>query len=161
MRYLPLILAVLPLGAQAICKDPPCRPEPVDPPVPACASADRCGTACCGRFSLSGYSYPHCANPAKSLCCPEGWVEVGNTGKCCPRGFILLGGAKCYPRRTVLCGGEYCVGLCDSVSRKCRSTITDQECQALGWAGAYATTPRSYSCDTYDEMGCCQPVPPQ
>ncbi|KAJ4209636.1 hypothetical protein NW759_013283 [Fusarium solani] len=152
MRYLPLILAVLPIAAQAICKDPPCRPEPGDPPVPACASADRCGTACCKQEDSF---HPHCANPAKSLCCPEGEVEVGNTGKCCPRGFILLGGAKCCPRRSILCGGECCVGSCDSVSRKCRSTITDQECQALGWTGACATTPRSRSCDGCDALGCC------
>ena len=153
MRYLPLVLAVLPMVAQAICKDPPCNPEPAETPAaPACAPADRCGTACCKQVA---FFHPHCANPAKSLCCFEGEVEVGNTGKCCPQRFILLGGAKCCPPRSILCGGECCVGSCDSVSRRCRSTITDRECQALGWAGACATTPRSKSCAGCDALGCC------
>jgi hypothetical protein len=122
-----------------------------------CSPSERCGTKCCNPDTDTGDDFHlyHCANAAKSLCCFEGEVEVGNTGKCCPRGSILLGGTKCCDPRSILCGGECCVGTCDTSSGECRSTITDEECRALGWAGACATTPWSRSCNGCDELGCC------
>ncbi|KAG7284884.1 hypothetical protein NEMBOFW57_009499 [Staphylotrichum longicolle] len=179
MRYLAFILAALPIAAWAaayhdppqtnlpepepadppapaptlaICNDPPCHPEQPHP-APGCAPRDSCGAACCSQ--QAPFFHPHCANPAKSLCCLEGEAEVGNTGKCCPRGFVLLGGAKCCPPRSILCRGECCVGTCDPASRWCRPTITNRECRALGAVGAYATTPRSMFCCTSDWLGCC------
>jgi hypothetical protein len=136
MKYLALFLAVLPVAVQA----------------QACAAADRCGSACCRQ---DGFFIYYCANAARNLCCEEGDIEVGNSGICCRRGFILTGGSKCCPQRSVLCGGECCIGTCSG--GRCRTNITDQECQALGRVGACATTPRGRSCDGCDSFGCCTP----
>jgi hypothetical protein len=136
MKYLALLLAVLPIAVQA----------------QNCAAADRCGSACCSR---DGFFVYYCANRSKSLCCEEGEAEVGNSGKCCLPGFIVVGGNKCCPRRSVLCGSSCCVGTCSN--GRCQTNITDSECQALGKAGACDTTPRGRSCGGCDSVGCCTP----
>lgn len=158
MKPLALLhLLTLLTTVHAICKDPTCSPheipDPVDPPTNPCPASLRCGTACC---ESSGFFPTHCVNPSRNLCCQDGEAEVGNTGKCCPRGMILLGGNTCCPPRSILCDGKCCIGTCDTVAKRCRSTVTNAECQALGWAGACATTPRSRECDSCDFMGCCQ-----
>jgi hypothetical protein len=134
MKYLALLLAVLPVAVQA----------------QACAAADRCGSACC---SQDGFFIYYCASAARNLCCEDGDVEVGTSGICCRRGFILAGGSKCCPPRSILCGGQCCVGTCSG--GRCQTNITNQECQALGKAGACATTPKNTSCASCDSLGCC------
>jgi len=154
MKYLSLVLAVLPIAVQAICPDPPCVPEPPEPkpPKPKCDPATKiaCGNTCCDKSLEIRPQY--CANAAKSLCCPSGTVEINNQGVCCAPGSIVLSG-KCCPAGSKLCGGDCCDGTCNS-SGMC--VVSDQHCKALGFPSACATTPPGFQC-AICVMGCCIP----
>jgi hypothetical protein len=67
-----------------------------------CCRPDKlCGSVCCGSGPISVLS---CANPALSLCCPDGQADCG--GQCCGGANRECRNGQCVLRPTIECGGR-------------------------------------------------------
>lgn len=116
-----------------------------------------CGNTCCQedlQQQVPSFVTYHCANAEKSLCCPEGQVEVGDSGVCCLPGQIELDGLCCAPGRVDCGDGSCCQGTCQDGT--CQWDITDAECVPKGFTEACAQHFPSPECAECVE-GCCLP----
>lgn len=118
-----------------------------------CRPDDKCGNSCCGTYGGQFFVNYHCANEVKSLCCPDGQVEVDGSGNCCLPGQKFVNGICCAPDRKN-CGDDVCCpGSCEN--GKCVWEKTDKDCLAEGFGdGACAVHYPSYYCE-YCRDGCC------
>ena len=148
---------------QAVCGDK-CCPNDDDVCVngQCCRKGGSCGLVCCTPVNPFPTDEPdleqpfHCANPARSLCCKSGEVDVG--GQCCKSGEVLISGVCCKPGGKICGDGKCCNGECKS-DGTCKFNPSDAECRALGLPGSCTGkdvgSPECEKCD----FGCCQFIP--
>jgi hypothetical protein len=117
-----------------------------------CCTTGQCGAKCCNPDPESTFFWSYCANSLRGVCCPEGEVEIGTTGFCCPPGQERVDGICCSPGSTT-CRGICCRGRCRN--GECVFYIEDEDCKRQGFPwGACLDHYPSGDCP-HCAHGCC------